>query len=405
MSYEVAKVLLVSVLSATVLASTAYAQKKYDTGASDTEIKIGNAMPYSGPASPYGVQGKVIAGYVKMINERGGINGRRVTFLSYDDQYSPPKTVEMARRLVEQDEVLGLFAMLGSGPTSAINRYVNARKVPNLFASVGTAKFNDPKDNPWTVPFLPSYQVEGRLYAQHILKTKPDAKIAVLFQNDDFGKDLLKGLRTGLGDKAKDMLVSEVSYEVSDPQVDSQVVQMHASGANVVLYFTLARAGAQAIRKVYDLGWRPQQQYMSYVAAFVKSTFEPAGLDKSAGVMSLAYVKDPAQSRWEKDPETKEYTEFMKKYVANEDPLNGIAVAGYLCAQAMEHTLRQAGDQLTRENLLRQATTLKDVRFKMMLPGLTLSNSSTDYSPYKKFQLLRFNGKEMEPVGEVVSVM
>ncbi|MBK4739384.1 ABC transporter substrate-binding protein [Noviherbaspirillum pedocola] len=235
MPIHAVKLLLACALCASTLSTAAHAQAKYDKGASNTEVKIGNSMPYSGPASVYGVQGKVISGYFKMLNERNGINGRTINFLSYDDQYSPPKTVELARRLVEQDEVLGLFAMLGSGPNSAINRYVNAKKVPNLFASVGTSKFNNPKDNPWTVPFLPSYEVEGRLYAQNILKTKPNAKIAVLYQNDDFGKDLLRGLKAGLGDKAKEMLVFETSYEVSDPQIDSQIVQMQSSGANVVV--------------------------------------------------------------------------------------------------------------------------------------------------------------------------
>jgi branched-chain amino acid transport system substrate-binding protein len=251
------------------------------------------------------------------------------------------------------------------------------------------------------MPFNPSYEAEGRLFAQNILKTKPDAKIAVLYQNDDFGKDLLKGLKKGLGDRAKAMLVAEASYETSDPSVDSQIVQLKASGANVFVNFSLARTAAQAIRKVYDLGWRPDQQYITYVAAYVKATFEPAGLEKSMGIMSMAFFKDAAQPRWDNDPETIEYKAFLKKYMPNEDVANGIAVYGYINGQALEHVLRKAGDNLTRENLLKQATTLKDVRLKMMMPGLTLNNSATSYFPINTLQLVRFNGKELEPVGDV----
>jgi branched-chain amino acid transport system substrate-binding protein len=270
--------------------------------------------------------------------------------------------------------------------------------------SVGTEKFNDPKNFPWTVPFNPSYEAEGRLFAENILRTKPDAKIAVLYQNDDFGKDLVKGLKKGLGSKAASMVVGEASYETSDPSVDSQVVQLKATNANVFVNFSLARAAAQAIRKVYDLGWRPDQQYISYVSAYVKATFEPAGLDKSVGVMSMAFFKDAAQPRWDNDPETREYREFLKKYMPNEDVANGIAVYGYINGQALEHVLKKAGDNLTRENVLKQATTLKDVRLKMMMPGVVLGNTPNDYFPINTLQLVRFNGKELEPVGEVTSL-
>jgi branched-chain amino acid transport system substrate-binding protein len=388
-------------LGLALAASAAQAQKKYDTGASDTEIRIGNAAPYSGPVSAYGAIGRAIDAYFKMVNDRGGINGRKVTFISYDDQYSPPKTIEVTRRLVEQDGVLALSGNVGTGANLAIQRYLNQKKVPHLMISVGTEKFNDPKNFPWTMPFNPSYEAEGRLFAQNILKTKPDAKIAVLYQNDDFGKDLLKGLKKGLGDRAKTMLVAEASYETSDPSVDSQIVQLKSSGATVFVNFSLARTAAQAIRKVYDLGWRPDQQYVTYVSAYVKGIFELAGLEKSTGIMSMAFVKDAAQPRWHNDPDTIEYKAFLKKYMPNEDVANGIAVYGYVNGQALAHVLRKAGDNLTRENLLKQATTLKDVRLKMMMPGLTLNNSATSYFPINALQLVRFNGKELEPVGDV----
>jgi len=386
------------------LAASAHAQKKYDPGASDTEIRIGNASPYSGPASAYGAIGKAIGGYMKMVNDRGGINGRKVNFISYDDQYSPPKTIEVTRRLVEQDEVLALSGNVGTGPNLAVQKYLNAKKVPHLMISVGTEKFNDPKNFPWTVPFNPSYEAEGRFFAQNILKTRPDAKIAVLYQNDDFGKDLLKGLKNGLGDKAGKMIVAEASYETSDPSVDSQIVQLKSSGANVFVNFSLARAAAQAIRKIHDLGWRPEQQYVTYVSAYVKTTFEPAGLDKSVGVMSMRFFKDAGQSRWDNDPDTKEYKEFLKKYMPDEDINNSLVVYGYVSGQALEHVLRKSGDNLTRENLLKQATSLKDVQFKMLMPGITAGNSPADYFPINTMQMVRFNGKELEPVGEPVKL-
>jgi branched-chain amino acid transport system substrate-binding protein len=300
--------------------------------------------------------------------------------------------------------VLALSGNVGTGPNLAIMRYVKSKKIPHLMITVGTEKFNDPKGNPWTVPFNPSYEAEGKLFAMNILKTKPDAKIAVLYQNDDFGKDLLKGLKMGLGDKARTMVVAEASYETSDPSVDSQIVQLKASGANIFVNFSLARAGAQAIWKVYDLGWRPDQQYITYVAAYVKATFEPAGIDKSVGIMSMAFFKDAGQPRWDNDAETKEYKTFLKKYLPNEDVANGILVYGYISGQALEYVLKKAGDNLTRENVLKQATTLKDVRLPMMMPGVTLSNSASNYFPINTMQLVRFNGKELEPVGDVTKL-
>lgn len=381
----------------------AFAQKKYDTGASDTEIKLGMAMPYSGPVSSYGIVGKVNEAYFKMVNDKGGINGRKVTLISYDDQYSPPRTTEVVRKLVEQDEVLAVYGNLGSASNSAIQRYMNVKKVPHLFLGVGADRFNDPKTYPWTTPYMPSYEGEGSLYARNILKTMPDAKIAVLYQNDDFGKDLLKGLKKGLGDKAS-MVVAEASFEVADPTVDSQIIKLQSSGADVFVNFATARFAAQAIRKAWDIGWKPKQQYLTYVSAYVKMTLEPAGLEKSRGIMAMAFFKDAAQPRWANDPATQEFLAFMKKYAPDEDVNNAAGVYGYGVAQAMETVLKASGDNLTRENVLKQATTLKNMRTGMLLPGIALSNSSADYFPFNTLQLVQFNGKEFEPMGGSIAV-
>lgn len=384
-------------------AGAAFAQKKYDIGASDTEIKLGMAMPYSGPVSSYGIVGKVNEAYFKMVNDKGGINGRKVTLISYDDQYSPPRTTEVVRKLVEQDEVLAVYGNLGSASNSAIQRYMNVKKVPHLFLGVGADRFNDPKAYPWTTPYMPSYEGEGSLYARNILKTMPNAKIAVLYQNDDFGKDLLKGLKKGLGDKAS-MVVAEASFEVADPTVDSQIIKLQSSGADVFVNFATARFAAQAIRKAWDIGWKPKQQYLTYVSAYVKMTLEPAGLEKSKGIMAMAFFKDAAQPRWANDPATQEFLAFMKKYAPNEDVNNAAGVYGYGVAQAMETVLKASGDNLTRENVLKQATTLKNMRTGMLLPGIALTNSNTDYFPFNTLQLVQFNGKEFEPVGESIAV-
>ncbi|PLC04467.1 branched-chain amino acid ABC transporter substrate-binding protein [Variovorax sp. RO1] len=384
-------------------AGAALAQKKYDTGASDTEIKLGMAMPYSGPVSSYGIVGKVNEAYFKMVNDKGGINGRKVTLISYDDQYTPPRTTEVVRKLVEQDEVLAVYGNLGSASNAAIQRYMNAKKVPHLFLGVGADRFNDPKTYPWTTPYMPSYEGEGSLYAKNILKTMPNAKIAVLYQNDDFGKDLLKGLKKGLGDKAS-MVVAEASFEVADPTVDSQIIKLQSSGADVFVNFATARFAAQAIRKAWDINWKPKQQYLTYVSAYVKMTLEPAGLEKSKGIMAMAFFKDAAQPRWANDPATQEFLAFMKKYAPNEDVNNAAGVYGYGVAQAMETVLKASGDKLTRENLLKQATTLKNMRTGMLLPGIALNTSATDYFPFNTLQLVQFNGKEFEPMGDSIAV-
>jgi branched-chain amino acid transport system substrate-binding protein len=382
------------------LALPAAAQKKYDPGASDGEIKIGNTNPYSGPASAYGTIGKSIAAYFRMVNEQGGINGRKITFLSYDDSYSPPKTVEMARKLVEQDEVLFVFQTLGTPSNTAIHKYMNMKKVPQMHVATGATKWNDPKNNPWTMGWQPSYQSEARIYAQHILKSKPDAKIAVLYQNDDYGKDYLKGLHDGLGDK-KGMIVKEVSYEVSDPTVDSQIVQLQASGADVFFNITTPKFAAMAIRKAYDIGWKPLQ-YLNNVSIGVGSVLTPAGLDKSVGLITLGYLKEPTDKQFENDPAIVQWREFMKKYYPDGSLIDNLNVYGYSVGQTIAQVLKQCGDNLTRENVMRQAASMKGYRVDTLLPGVTISTSSDDFAPIEAGQLQRFNGKEWVRFGEVV---
>ena len=380
----------------------AAAQKKYDPGASDTEVKVGNTNPYSGPASAYGTIGKTIDAYFRMVNDQGGINGRKLTFISYDDGYSPPKTVEMARKLVEQDQVLFLFQTLGTPSNTAIHKYMNLRKVPQLHVATGATKWNDPKNFPWTMGWQPNYQTEAQIYARHILKTRPDAKIAVLYQNDDYGKDYLKGLKDGLGDKAKSMIVAEASYEVSDPTVDSQIVQLQSSGANVFFNITTPKFAAQAIRKAYDIGWKPVH-YLNNVSTSVGSVLTPAGLDKSAGVISTAYYKDPTDALWANDPAMKQWQAFMKKYYPDGSLINAFSVYGYTVAATLHEVLRMCGDNLTRENVMRQAASMKGWRVDTLLPGITITTNQDDFAPIQSVQLQRFNGKQWELFGEVMS--
>ena len=382
------------------LAIPAAAQKKYDPGASDSEIKIGNTNPYSGPASAYGTIGKSIAAYFKMVNEQGGINGRKVSFISYDDGYSPPKTVEMARKLVEQDGVLFVFQTLGTPSNTAIHKYMNMKKVPQMHVATGATKWNDPKNFPWTMGWQPNYQSEARAYAEHILKTKPDAKIGVLFQNDDYGKDYLKGFHDGLGGK-KSMIVKEVSYEVSDPTVDSQILQLQASGADVFFNITTPKFAAQAIRKAYDIGWKPVQ-YLNNVSNSVGSVLTPAGLDKSVGVISSAYIKDATDSKWANDKAIAQWREFMKKYYPEGNQADVFNVYGYSVGQTIAQVLRQCGDNLTRENVMRQAANMKGWRPETLLPGITITTSADDFAPIQQVQLERFNGKQWELFGEVL---
>ncbi len=378
----------------------AAAQKKYDPGASDREIKIGNTNPYSGPASAYGTIGKTIAAYFKMVNEQGGINGRKVNFISYDDGYSPPRTVEMARKLVEQDEVLFVFQTLGTPSNTAIHKYMNMKKVPQMHVATGATKWNDPKNHPWTMGWQPNYQAEAKIYAQHILKTKPDAKIAVLYQNDDYGKDYLKGFHDGLGAK-KGMIVREASYEVAEPTVDSQIVQLQASGADVFFNITTPKFAAQAIRKAYDLGWKPVH-YLNNVSIGIGSVLTPAGLDKSVGLITTAYIKEPTDKQFENDPAIVQWREFMKKHYPDGSLIDNLNVYGYSVGATIAQVLRQCGDNLTRENVMRQAANMKGWRPDTLLPGVAINTSADDFAPIEAVQLQRFNGKEWVRFGEVM---
>jgi len=381
-------------------APSALAQKKYDPGASDTEIKIGNMMPYSGPASAYGTIGKAAAAYFKKVNDEGGINGRKINFISVDDGYSPPKAVEMARRLVEQDEVLVIFNPLGTPSNSAIQKYMNAKKVPQLFVATGATKWGDPKNFPWTMGWQPNYQTEGAIYGHYIVKTKPGAKIAVLYQNDDYGKDYLKGFKDGLGDKAK-QIVAEVSYEVTDPTVDSQIVQLKGSGADVFFNITTPKFAAMAIRKAYDIGWTPLH-FLNNVSQSVGSVLTPAGLEKSVGLITVGYLKDSTDKQWENDPGMNEFKAFMKKYYPDGNITDSFNVYGYAVAQTLAQTLKQAGNNLTRENVMKQAANLKDLQLNVALPGVKINTSATDFYPFESMQLERFDGKQWVLFGEVM---
>ena len=386
-------------LFATVLASTA---GEYGPGASDTEVKIGNTMPYSGPASAYGIIGKTEAAYFTMINEQGGINGRKINFISRDDGYSPPKTVELVRKMVEEDQVLFLFSTLGTPTNTAIHRYLNDNKVPQLFVATGADQWNDPQHFPWTVGLIPSYGTEAHIYARYILKHLPNAKIAVLYQNDDFGKDYLNGLRDGLGDKAAKMIVATQSYETTDPTVNSQVVALQGSGADVLLTVAIPKFAAQAIRKVYDIGWKPTH-FLTSVSNSVGTVMKSAGLEKGVGIISAAFAKDPTDPQWQGTPEYKEWLAFMKKYNTSANLGDVQGAIGYTYAQTMVAVLKACGNNLTRENVMKQAANLHDVTMPMLLPGISLSTSATDFAPIKQMQLERFDGTTWKLFGEVIS--
>jgi branched-chain amino acid transport system substrate-binding protein len=385
-----------------VTTGSAMAQKKYDTGATDTEIKIGNIMPYSGPASAYGVIGKMEEAYFKMINEQGGINGRKINFISYDDGYSPPKAVEQARKLVESDEVLFLFGTLGTPSNSAIQKYLNSKKIPQLFVATGATKFGDQKDFPWTMGWQPPYQSEGRIYAKFLLKEKPDAKIAVMYQNDDFGKDLLKGLKDGLGDKASSMIVAEESYEVSEPTIDSHIVKLKSSGADVYFSMTTPKFAAQSIKKVAELGWQPMY-FQSNVGSSVGSVLQPAGFENAQGILSAAYAKDGADAQWDNDDGMKKFYAFLAKYAPDANKADGSVVFGYGQAQTMVQVLKQAGDNLTRENIMKQAASLKDFTPDTLLPGVKINTSASDFYPIEQLQMMRFKDKKWDLFGPIIS--
>jgi len=382
--------------------SLAWAAGQYGPGASDTEIKIGNTMPYSGPASAYGSIGKSDAAYFAMINEQGGINGRKVNFISRDDAYSPPKAVELIRQLVEQDGVLLTFNTLGTPPNTAIQGYLNDNKVPQLFVATGADKWNDPKQHPWTMGWQPSYRIEARIYARYILKNIPNAKIAVLYQNDDFGKDYLVGLRQGLGDKADKMIVATQSYETTDPTVDSQVVALQESGADVLLTAAVPKFAAQAIRKVYDIGWKPTH-FLTNVSNSVGTVMKPAGLEKGVGIISAAYLKEPTDPQWQDTPEYKDWLAWMKKYNSSGNLADSSNVVGYSVTQTMVAVLKACGDNLTRENIMKQAASLHDLKLPMLLPGITISTGPDDFAPVRQMRLEKFDGSTWVLFGEVLS--
>jgi branched-chain amino acid transport system substrate-binding protein len=381
--------------------SAAFAQKKYDTGASDTEIKIGNIVPYSGPASAYGVVGKAMTAVFKKVNDDGGINGRKVNFISYDDAYSPPKAVEQARKLIESDEVLLLFGTLGTASNTAIQKYVNGKKVPQLFVATGATKWNDPKTFPWTMGWLPSYQSESRIYAKYLTREKPTARIAVLYQNDDMGKDYLKGLKDGLtGDPSR--IVAEESYEVAEPTIDSHVVRLKSANPDVIIFFTTPKFGAQAIKKVGEMNWKPVT-IVSNVSASTATVMRPAGLDNSQGVMSAAYAKDVSDPQWAGDPGIKAFDELLAKYMPEVNRVDASAMTGYNMATTMVEVLRRCGDDLTRSNIMRQAAGLKQFAQGGLLPGITLTTGPEDFQPIEQLQLMQFKGERWQLFGDVIS--
>jgi ABC-type branched-subunit amino acid transport system substrate-binding protein len=397
------RIAIVSAAFAVLAASSsgALAQKKYDTGATDTEIKIGNIMPYSGPASAYGVIGKTEAAYFKKINDAGGINGRKINFISYDDGYSPPKTVEQARKLVESDEVLFVFNSLGTPPNSAIHKYMNSKKVPQLFVATGATKWNDPKDFPWTMGWQPNYQSETQIYAKYILKEKPGTKIAVLYQNDDYGKDYLKGLKDGLGDKAS-MITAEESFETTEPTVDNHIVKLKSTGADIFVNISTPKFAAQAIKKMSEIGWKPVH-FLNNVSASVGSVIKPAGYENSQDIISAAYLKDASDPQWNSDPGMKEFYAFLEKDFPEGNKLDGSVVVGYGVSQTLVKVLQACGDNLTRENIMKQAASLKDFRTEVLLPGIKINTGPNDFAPISQLQLMKFKGEKWELFGDVIS--
>jgi len=382
-----------------IAVSSGMAQKRYDPGASDTEIKVGNIMPYSGPASSYGVIGKTEVAYFNKINAEGGINGRQIHFITYDDAYSPPKTVEQARKLVESDQVLLIFNSLGTPTNTAIQKYMNDKKVPQLFVATGATKWNDPKHFPWTIGWQPSYQSEGHIFAQYLLKARPNGKIGILFQNDDSGKDYVKGVKDGLMGRMS--VVTEQPYEPLDPTIDSQIVALKGSGADIFFDHAIPKFAAQAIKKVAEIGWKPLHLLVS-VSNSVGSTLKPSGLEISEGIISTAFAKDPTDPQWQADPAYREWVAFMDKYYPNGDQTTTFTVVGYLFAQTLVEVLKQCGDDLTRENIMRQAANLHNLQLGMLLPGITLNTSPVDFAPIKQMQMQRFNGKTWELFGPIL---
>jgi branched-chain amino acid transport system substrate-binding protein len=392
-----------SAASAAYLASGVWPARAANApGVTDTEIKIGQTMPYSGPASAYGAVGRTEAAYFQMINEMGGINGRKLNLISLDDGYSPPKTVEQTRRLVEQEKVAFIFGSLGTPTNTAIRSYLNDNKVPQLFISTGASMFGDPQHYPWTMGAIPNYQTEAHIFAKQILRTKPDAKIGVLYQNDGFGKDYLIGLRDGLGVDHAAMIIKEVSYEVFEPTIDSQVVTLQGTGADTFLIAAIPKFAAQAIRKAYDIGWMPVR-YMSYVSGSITATLKPAGLDKSKGLITGLFGKDPTDPRWKDDPGYKEWAAFVAKYLTPNDLIDGNATTAFGYAAMLIQVLKQCGDDLSRENIMRQAANIKDLELPLLLPGIKVNTSPDNYYPIQQMQLATFNGESWELFGDIIS--
>ena len=392
---------LLGLAIAAATTGAALAQKKYDTGASDAEIRIGNIVPYSGPASAYGVVGKAMAAVFRKVNDEGGINGRKINFISYDDAYSPPKAVEQARKLIESDEVLLLFGTLGTASNTAIQKYVNSKKVPQLFVATGATKWNDPKNFPWTMGWLPSYQSESRIYAKYLTKEKPTAKIAVLYQNDDMGKDYLKGLKDGLASDPS-RIVAEESYEVAEPTIDNHVVRLKSSNPDVIIFFTTPKFGAQAIKKVGEMNWKPVT-IVSNVSASTATVMRPAGLDYSQGVISAAYAKDVSDPQWASDPGIKAFDELLAKYMPDANRVDASAMTGYNMATTMVEVLKRCGDNLTRDNVMKQAASLERLPQGGLLPGITLSTGPDDFQPIEQLQLMQFKGERWQLFGDVIS--
>jgi branched-chain amino acid transport system substrate-binding protein len=392
----------VPILATAIVASPAVAaDKRYGPGVSDSEIVVGQTTPYSGPSSAYGADGLAELAYIKMINDQGGVNGRRIRLISLDDGYSPPKTVEQTRKLVEQEVVALIFSSLGTATNTAIEKYLNDRKVPQLFIATGASKWADPEHFPWTVGWAPNYQTEARIYARYILEQRSNGRIAVLYQNDDYGKDYLQGLKDGLGDKYGAMVAAVATYEISDPTIDSQIVTLQASGADVLVDITGPKFAAQAIRKVYDIGWQPLH-FLNSVGSAVGAVLQPAGLEKSVGIITARYYKDPSDPQWRTDPAFQEWLDWMQRYNPEGNISDYYNVLGYSAAMTLVQVLKQCGDDLSRENILRQATGIQRLELPMLLPGVTINTSPTDYRPIKQLRLVRFDGKSWIPFGELL---
>ncbi|MBR1251642.1 ABC transporter substrate-binding protein [Bradyrhizobium sp. AUGA SZCCT0169] len=388
----------VAVMAVATTGDLSAAEKKYGPGVTDTEIKLGQTVPYSGPASAFSSYGRVMTGYFKMVNEAGGINGRKINMISLDNAFSPPKAIEQTRKLVENDEVLADVGTVGSTPNVAIQKYLNGAKVPHIFVSAGGRRFADPQNFPWTVPMYPGFEMEGKTFGQYILKHKPAAKIGVLYQNDDYGKDFLVGLKAGLGDKIK--IVAEVTYEITEPTIDSQIVRLKDSGADTLLYFSTPKFTAQGLRKVKETGWTPLQ-FLASPTNSVKTVLEPAGFDNAQGIITTQFTKQAGDPAWADDAEVKEYVEFMKKWVPNDNPGDFVALSGYVNVQGIVKAITKCGDDLTRENLLKQATSMKGTRLKMMLPGIQLNTTPQDYAPYESLRMAKFEGSSWKLIDEV----